>query len=117
MVLALNLTKLLYSCIIFKTFKRGIVVKYFLIYFLVISIVSVFITMLDKHLAKHNMWRISEKVLLIFAAFGGGLAMYITMRIIHHKTRKNKFMFGIPAIILLEIGIAAIIYFNFLEKF
>jgi uncharacterized membrane protein YsdA (DUF1294 family) len=72
---------------------------------------------LDKYLAKHNMWRISEKALLVFAALGGGLAMYITMRIIRHKTRKNKFMFGIPAIILLEIGMASIIYFNFLEKF
>ena len=73
--------------------------------------------MLDKYLAKHNMWRISEKTLFIFAVLGGGVAMYTTMRIIRHKTRKNKFMFGIPAIILLEIGIAAIIYFNFLEKF
>ena len=91
--------------------------KYFVIYLFIVSIISVFVTVLDKYLAKHNMWRISEKTLFIFAALGGGLAMYITMRIIRHKTRKNKFMFGIPAIILLEIGIAAIIYFNFLEKF
>ncbi len=87
--------------------------KYFLIYLFVISAVSVFITMIDKYLAKHNKWRISEKTLLILAVLGGGLAMYITMRIIRHKTRKNKFMFGIPAIILLEIGLAAIIYFKF----
>lgn len=91
--------------------------EYLFIYLLIISVISVFVTVLDKYLAKHNMWRISEKALLVFAALGGGLAMYITMRIIRHKTRKNKFMFGIPAIILLEIGIAAIIYFNFLEKF
>lgn len=91
--------------------------KYFVIYLFIVSIISVFVTVLDKYLAKHNMWRISEKTLFIFAVLGGGVAMYTTMRIIHHKTRKNKFMFGIPAIILLEIGIAAIIYFNFLEKF
>lgn len=91
--------------------------EYLFIYLLIISVISVFVTVLDKYLAKHNMWRISEKALLVFAALGGGLAMYITMRIIRHKTRKNKFMFGIPAIILLEIGMAAIIYFNFLEKF
>ena len=91
--------------------------EYLFIYLLVISLISVFVTVLDKYLAKHNMWRISEKALLVFAVLGGGVAMYTTMRIIHHKTRKNKFMFGIPAIILLEIGIAAIIYFNFLEKF
>ena len=91
--------------------------KYFVIYLFIVSIISVFVTVLDKYLAKHNMWRISEKTLFIFAVLGGGVAMYTTMRIIRHKTRKNKFMFGIPAIILLEIGIAAIIYFNFLEKF
>ena len=91
--------------------------EYLFIYLLIISVISVFGTMLDKYLARHNMWRISEKALLVFAALGGGLAMYITMRIIRHKTRKNKFMFGIPAIILLEIGMASIIYFNFLEKF
>ena len=91
--------------------------EYLFIYLLIISVISVFVTVLDKYLAKHNMWRISEKALLVFAALGGGLAMYITMRIIRHKTRKNKFMFGIPAIILLEIGMASIIYFNFLEKF
>ena len=91
--------------------------EYLFIYLLIISVISVFVTVLDKYLAKHNMWRISEKTLFIFAVLGGGVAMYTTMRIIRHNTRKNKFMFGIPAIILLEIGIAAIIYFNFLEKF
>ena len=91
--------------------------EYLFIYLLIISVISVFVTVLDKYLAKHNMWRISEKTLFIFAVLGGGVAMYTTMRIIRHKTRKNKFMFGIPAIILLEIGMAAIIYFNFLEKF
>lgn len=91
--------------------------KYFIIYLFIVSIISVLGTILDKYLARHNMWRISEKALLIFAIFGGGISMYITMRIIHHKTRKNKFMFGIPAIVLLEIGLAAIIYFNFFGKF
>ncbi len=90
--------------------------KYLFIYLITISLVSVFITVLDKFCAKHNMWRISEKALLIFSVLGGGVAMYITMRIIRHKTRKNKFMFGIPAIVLLQIGLVAIIYFNFLEK-
>ena len=60
-------------------------------YLLVISLISVFVTVLDKYLAKHNMWRISEKALLVLAVSGGGFAMYTTMRIIHHKTRKNKF--------------------------
>ena len=64
--------------------------EYLFIYLLIISVISVFVTVLDKYLAKHNMWRISEKTLFIFAVLGGGVAMYTTMRIIRHKTRKNK---------------------------
>ena len=91
--------------------------KYFLIYLCFINLASLFITVWDKHLAKQGKWRISEKTLLICSALGGGALMYITMRIIHHKTRKNKFMVGIPAIVLLQIGIFLIIYFNFSEYF
>ena len=30
--------------------------------------------------------------------------MYLTMRIIHHKTRHAKFMVGIPVIMLLQLA-------------
>ncbi|MDU3153695.1 MAG: DUF1294 domain-containing protein, partial [Anaerococcus hydrogenalis] len=49
--------------------------------------------------------RIRENVLLFFAFIGGGLFMYITMRIIKHKTRHKKFMLGIPIMVIFHFFI------------
>ena len=89
--------------------------EYFIIYVLTISIISIFAVMLDKTAARNGKRRISEKALMVLASIGGGVAMYAAMRIIRHKTRKNKFMVGIPVIVMLEIAITLIVYFNFLK--
>ena len=75
----------------------------------VISLVSVIVTIVDKLKAVHNGWRIKESTLLILSALGGSVAMYITMQIIRHKTRKLKFMLGIPAIFILQVAAAVVI--------
>lgn len=88
-------------------------VKIILIYFAIISLIASIITILDKIFAKRDMWRISEKVLLILGLLGGALAEYITMRLIRHKTLHKKFMIGLPCIIILHIAvISGIIYLN-----
>lgn len=74
-----------------------------IIYLVLINIVAIFITVADKQKAKHNRWRIKEADLLLVSALGGAVGMYITMRIIHHKTRKAKFMVGIPIIFFTEL--------------
>ena len=43
------------------------------------------------------------------AALGGSVAMYITMQTIRHKTQHPKFMIGIPAIMILQLALAAYI--------
>lgn len=75
----------------------------------VISLVSVIVTIVDKLKSVHNGWRIKESTLLILSALGGSVAMYITMQIIRHKTRKLKFMLGIPAIFILQVAAAVVI--------
>ncbi|MBQ3052714.1 MAG: DUF1294 domain-containing protein [Clostridia bacterium] len=72
-------------------------------YFIFISIISAIAPIFDKISATRGGYRISENKLLALSAMGGSIAMYITMRIIHHKTRHNKFMIGIPIIILLQL--------------
>lgn len=74
-----------------------------ILYFLGISLAAVVVTVLDKWKARRNRWRIPEATLLALSALGGSLAMLITMRLIHHKTRKKKFMIGIPVILVLQI--------------
>lgn len=75
----------------------------FLIYWSLISVIAIFVTILDKKRAIHNGWRIQEKSLMLCALLGGALTMLITMRIIRHKTRHKKFMFGLPVVIILHI--------------
>lgn len=71
-------------------------------YFIIINIISVIVTIHDKKAARKHKRRVPEKVLMILAALSGCVCMYITMRIIHHKTKHPKFMVGIPVIFILE---------------
>ena len=85
--------------------------KYFLIYFAVISLITVIITAYDKRAAKKNpRKRVPEKVLLALAFCGGSLAELLTMLKIRHKTKKLKFMVGLPVILLLQAVIIFVIF-------
>ncbi len=94
------------------------------VYLVLISILSVIVCIYDKVAAKIVArngkvgLRIPEKSLLVWSALGGGVAMFITMLIIRHKTNLNKhpqFMIGIPVIILVQAAlIAALIHFGIL---
>lgn len=72
-------------------------------YLITANITAAVMTIHDKHAARKNRRRVPEKTLLITAALSGCVVMYITMHIIHHKTRKPKFMVGIPIIFIAEI--------------
>ena len=89
--------------------------KYVLIYLFLINMIAILAIALDKSAARNGEARVKESSLFVIAAIGGGIGMYIAMRIFHHKTRKNKFMIGIPAMVLTEIGLFIIFYFNFLK--
>lgn len=84
--------------------------KYFLIYFAVVSLITVVVTVYDKKAAKkYPRNRIPEKVLFILAFLGGSVAELLTMLKIRHKTQHKSFMIGLPAIIILQavvIGLA-----------
>ena len=79
-------------------------------YFLLISLIAITATLLDKYRARRHKWRIPEATLLLLSALGGSAAMLITMRMIHHKTRKKKFMIGIPVILILQLAAAAAVF-------
>jgi len=77
----------------------------FISYLIIINLIAVIITIVDKYKAVNHKWRISEAALLSVSALGGGVFMYITMLLIRHKTRKLKFMLGIPLIVLFELAV------------
>lgn len=86
------------------------VVIILLCYLALISLISIVVTIADKAKAVHHKWRIKESTLLILSALGGSVAMYITMHIIRHKTKKLKFMLGIPLIIIAQLALAIGVY-------
>lgn len=84
--------------------------KNILIYFLVMNIITFLLMGYDKHEAKVNQWRISEKALFLFCFFGGSIGGICGMYAFRHKTQKWYFKIGFPLILIIQIGV--IIYMN-----
>ena len=74
-------------------------------YFIIINVFAVLICIFDKLSAKSGGRRISEKALILISVFGGSIFMYFTMKIIRHKTKHNRFMIGLPLIILAQAAL------------
>ena len=75
-----------------------------ILYYLVAMNVLGFLFMgLDKWKAKKRAWRIPEATLLLIAALGGAVGSMIGMHLFHHKTRHWYFLYGMPAILLIQV--------------
>ncbi len=74
-----------------------------IVYLIAANSFAVYLTVYDKIAARKNRRRVPENTLLLTAALSGCIGMYLTMRIIHHKTKHPKFMIGIPVIFFLEL--------------
>ncbi|MGN1014691.1 MAG: DUF1294 domain-containing protein [Butyricicoccus sp.] len=70
----------------------------FVWYLLVENAAAAVVTVWDKRAARRGAWRVSEKTLFALCLLGGCPAVYLTMRLIHHKTLHKRFMWGIPLI-------------------
>ena len=79
--------------------------KTYIIYFILINVVTFFLFGIDKWKAKKGRWRISEATLLIFAIIGGSVGAWLGMKTWHHKTMHKKFKYGIPLILLVQIAL------------
>ena len=76
-----------------------------LIYLVIINVITFFLFGIDKLKAKRSKWRISEAMLLGMAAIGGSIGAWVGMMAWHHKTLHKKFRYGIPLILMLQIGL------------
>lgn len=66
--------------------------KYILIYFAAINLISFVMFFVDKQKAKQDKWRIEEKTLHLTSFLGGTLGSIAAMVLFHHKTRKPAFV-------------------------
>lgn len=77
--------------------------KTFVLYLVVINVVTFLMFGIDKLKAKRSKWRIREAALLGLAALGGSIGAWLGMKVWHHKTLHKKFMYGIPVIIIIQL--------------
>ena len=88
--------------------------KYFLIYLIIINIIAFLAMYIDKKKAKYGRWRIPEKTLLILAIIGGSIGAIAGMYIFRHKTKKLRFSVGFPVILILQIILIISVWNDFL---
>lgn len=102
-------------------------IHYFLIYLLLINLLSLLLFAIDKKRAKANgaaakrkgkgkrssagraeteKQRIPEKTLFVTAAIGGSIGAMLGMWIFRHKTKHWYFVYGMPAIFAAQLLIA-----------
>ena len=58
---------------------------------------------IDKAKARKRAWRIPEATLFLIALVGGSLGTTVGMRVFRHKTLHWYFVFGMPAILIVQI--------------
>lgn len=92
-----------------------VIIKYMLIYLIFINLLGVTLSCYDKNQATIRGKRIRESTLMLLGFFGGATGMYFIMKSIRHKTRKKKFMVGLPIFIILHLALA-VLYLYYLKK-
>ncbi|WP_166001623.1 DUF1294 domain-containing protein [Bacillus sp. Cs-700] len=85
----------------------------FFIYLVLINSGSFILMGVDKRRAKKRARRISEKTLWLFIVIGGSMGGYLGMKRFRHKTKHSQFIYGIPAVMIVQILlISGSIYLN-----
>ena len=73
----------------------------------IVNLIAFLMMWPDKRRSKREgARRISEKALFLSALLGGSLGAILGMRLFHHKTRHWYFVWGMPAILLLQLALA-----------
>ncbi len=85
---------------------------YWLISYVVIINIIAFVAMgIDKRKAKKRAWRIPEATLFILAVLGGSIGSIAGMYTFRHKTKHRSFTWGMPAILVAQVILIALLFF------
>jgi len=82
-----------------------------IIYLVAVNLLGLILMGVDKSRAKRRKWRIPEATLFLVAVIGGALGSIAGMYIFRHKTKHWYFVIGMPAILVIHLIAAAILYF------
>ena len=86
--------------------------KLLLIYLLGVNLVGFLLMGADKKKARKKAWRIPEATLFWVALLGGTVGSILGMQIFRHKTKHRSFVFGMPAILILQIVLILFLVFG-----
>jgi len=93
--------------------KNPDMLKYLIVYLIIINLVGFIAMAIDKRRAKKGEWRIKEGTLFIITLLGGGFGTIGGMYAFRHKTKKLKFTIGLPTILITEIVLIVYCLINF----
>lgn len=79
-------------------------------YGIVINFIAFLLMGIDKRRAIKHAFRIPEATLFLFAIMGGSIGAILGMYTFRHKTRHWYFVYGMPAILILQIALLIFIY-------
>ena len=82
-------------------------------YLLLVNLAGFLLMGLDKRRARRGAWRISEKALFLPAVLGGSLGSIVGMRTFRHKTKHWYFRYGLPALLIGQLALAALLGWYF----
>lgn len=84
-------------------------------YFIMINLISFIVMGVDKRKAQKNLWRIPESTLFVLAIIGGSIGSIAGMYLFHHKTRHWYFVYGMPAILIVQVILVLALVFSPIE--
>ena len=84
-------------------------INFVIAYVIIINIIGLFSMLIDKRRAIKKIWRIPEKTLFLIAILGGSIGSNIGMRLFRHKTKHWYFVFGMPAILIIQLVIISLV--------
>lgn len=85
------------------------------IYIIAVNIISFIVMGMDKRKAQKRAWRIPESILFVLAIIGGSIGSILGMHLFHHKTRHWYFLYGMPAILIVQILLVVALIFSPIE--
>lgn len=92
-------------------------ITFLVIYFVIINIVGFAVMGIDKRKAVKRTFRIPEATLFIIALIGGSVGSIVGMQVFRHKTRHWYFVFGMPAILVIQIALLVLLLTGPIEFF
>lgn len=90
--------------------------KIFLVFYIIMNLVTFILYGADKAKAKKGKWRIPEKTLLLFAACFGGLGAFLGMKVFRHKTKHTSFRILVPVCMIIQFILIAVGAYFFLIR-